>query len=123
MNKFEWEISFPRQCPLNGAIQNDHKNVHRLVRDKHLKEKEFYPNNMTPGGIIDLTDCKRWAVSFFYTYNGADYIRNTIPHFRNHKIAIGNLLSTFGTSLVDGNDHISLWRFEQIKIKTHFKVI
>ena len=123
MNNFEWESSFPKYCPLYNAIPHVCSNVYRLVKNNSPRESEFYPNNQSSGGIKDSKDCKRWAVSFFEKYDSADFIRQTVPYFKKHHIAQGNLLHNFGTSLIEDDGHICLWRFESVQLCNHFIVI
>ncbi|MFT4058451.1 MAG: hypothetical protein QM652_02775 [Legionella sp.] len=123
MNNFEWENSFPNSCPVYGATSYKFYDVYRLVKNKSPKENEFYPNNKSSGAIKNNTDCKRWAVSFFEKYDNADFIRQTVPYFKNHHIAQGDLLLNFGTSLVEKDGHICLWRFKNTQISSHFRVI
>ena len=121
MNKFEWEVEFPAYCPIYESKSCTFNPVYRLVKNNTPTEDEFYPNNKT-GGTKDLKNCRRWAVSFLNSYDEADEIRKKIPHFKKYQIAEGTILAGIGKSLKE-EAHINTWRFENVLLHPHFKVI
>ncbi len=124
MNEFEWDSSYPIQCPPYEAQERDILTAYRFVKVKQLTENEFLPNNKTIKKI-DYGDCQLWGVSFFDSIANLEQFRNKVAVFRkkNWTYAEGSIKKEFGRLIIMNGGHINLWRYKSIVIHTSFRIV